>query len=77
MSSTANKNKGGGLHATQMLSGFNQTKNSVLFNHSQGMTNMSHNMMQPTPPHFHNKLGSGSSNMSGGVFAGGQTVQHP
>ena len=76
MSSTANKNKGPTMHATQML-GFNNTKNSVLFNHSQGMSNMSHNMMQPTPPHFHNKLGSGSSNMSGGVFAGGQTVQHP
>jgi len=31
--------------------------------------------MQPTPTHFNNKFGSGASQASGAVFAGGQTLQ--
>lgn len=30
--------------------------------------------MQPTPTHFGNKYGSGASQASGPVFAGGQTI---
>ena len=72
--SSAHKTKGG-LHATQNMN-FGHARNSYMFNHSQGMSNMSGGMMQPTPTHFSNKYGSGASQASGPVFAGGQTL-HP